>query len=294
MRRRKHEGDDDGRQRWRRTQEQNRRRPPLFRRNPALQWSLLSFGLIYYMLATLRLSTLGDCSQERITTTMDRLYHHDASEEDKALAATERMTRDTGALNVRGTIQRDTWRPRDSPLVSFREPFLAPPRIAANASTVVFILSKYDHFAQRQAIRTTWAAPPHSNAYFVIGHPPRICSEDCNSRGVLDVDRSLIEQRLREEQAANSDLVEIPMDETYHTLPEKVIQAYNWIIYHFPSVQWLVKVDDDMYCRIDALEAYLQRYNPQQHILLGDMQVGSEVWRTGKWAEKKYNASEYP
>jgi hypothetical protein len=99
---------------------------------------------------------------------------------------------------------------------------------------------------------------------------------------------------LLQEQLKYKDLLEIPMKEHYRLLPEKVIQAYHWVLHHMPNIEWIVKADDDMFVRIDSLEHYLRKYNSNIPMLLGKIVPFSPVSRQGKWAEVDYEADFYP
>ena len=67
---------------------------------------------------------------------------------------------------------------------------------------------------------------------------------------------------LRPEQERNQDLLEIPFEERYDRLPEKMMQAYHWVLTNIQNAGWIAKADDDMFVRVQNLERYLQKYNP--------------------------------
>lgn len=170
--------------------------------------------------------------------------------------------------------------------VSFGECFLPPPRLPETSDSVVdvviLVLSAHQNFEQRQAIRETWA---DGIIYFVVGHSNCTTTTEC-----LQEDHNL----LLKEQLLYQDLVEIPIIESYRRLPEKVIQAYHWTLQHIPSVQWLVKADDDTFLRPLSLQRYLRKYNSNIPIWIGKMIPHSPVARSGKWADFAFPADFYP
>jgi hypothetical protein len=103
---------------------------------------------------------------------------------------------------------------------------------------------------------------------------------------------------LRLEQERYQDLLEIPMKEHYNRLPEKMIQAYNWVLNNniglFPNVKWIAKADDDMFVNVQNLERYLRKYNSDIPMIIGDIIYHSPVAKEGKWREDDYTKDFYP
>ena len=80
----------------------------------------------------------------------------------------------------------------------------------------------------------------------------------------------------------------------YRHLPQKVKYAYSWGLEH-TNAKWLVKVDDDFFVRVDALEKYLTtRFDDDKNVVVGHIANGWKVHRGGKWAERTYKPSRYP
>jgi Galactosyltransferase len=195
---------------------------------------------------------------------------------------------------------------------------LPPPRVSwrssANDATtttshtstaIVLVLSAEYQFTKRQAIRETWAKG-HDNVYFVIGHSN---CQDLNVNntttttttltsagdGIVPACRNIRHAFLHYEQQAFQDLLEVPMQEFYQGLPDKLIYSYQWTLQNVPqTVQWIIKVDDDMFARVSSLEHYLDRFNPHRAILIGKINDQSGVHKTGKWADLDYPHLRYP
>jgi hypothetical protein len=175
-------------------------------------------------------------------------------------------------------------------------PYLLPPPNLTHSTTVILAISAQWNFAKRQAIRETWAQG-HDNVYFIVGHSN--CHEnnennnennDNNNNNCREQDHAFLMQ----EQLRFRDLLEVPIVEFYRGIPEKVVQAYHWVLTHLPQVRWLVKADDDMFVRVGSIETYLQKYNSNLPMLLGKIIMQAEVNREGKWEETDYPYMYYP
>jgi hypothetical protein len=180
-----------------------------------------------------------------------------------------------------------------SPKSSFNTTYILPPPRLTNATTAILVLSYQKNFEKRQAIRETWGRG-HNNIYFVVAHSN--CEDD--SLEVQDEGgdcKHVHHSFLQHEQARYHDLVEIPIKEHYRILPEKVVQAYQWTLSNLPHIHWLVKVDDDMFVRVQSLEDYLEKYNSHIPMVIGQIVPHSQVAKEGKWAEvEHYNYTYYP
>ncbi|KAL3905175.1 MAG: hypothetical protein SGILL_009783 [Bacillariaceae sp.] len=188
---------------------------------------------------------------------------------------------------------------------------------------------KPDCFIKRQAIRETWAKDHSSKVLFVVAQsdcaefehdlgpvaaPSLVTSNDnvgaketqpaaaaaastttSNATNSTPSKCNEIDHNfLRLEQEKYEDLLEIPMKEKYTRLPEKLLQAYHWVLKNVPNVEWIVKSDDDMFVRVANLEQYLKKYNSNIPMVIGEIIYHSQVSRGGKWAELEYPYEHYP
>ena len=186
-----------------------------------------------------------------------------------------------------------------------------------NSTTIVIVLSASYQYSKRQAIRETWGKN-HNNIYFVIGHSN--CQDPGTGNSGIDGSTDLFEYQdpsitiankkkstvipecrlqqhafIFQEQLQYHDIIEVPMEEHYQGLPDKVIYSYMWILQHIPHVEFIIKTDDDMFARVTSLEQYVEsRYNPYKPIIIGQIIPRSEVSKEGKWAEPNYNEEYYP
>ena len=170
--------------------------------------------------------------------------------------------------------------PPTNQTVVFGAFFLPPPRVQPNVTTVVVVLSSHENFLRREAIRKTWGIKYMT--FFVVGHSR-------NDETTDDDHRQLIR-----EQLMYGDLIEVPIVESYTKLPEKVVQAYRWTLWHIPNVRWIVKADDDSFVRPEKLDRYLDKYNSDAPMLIGKIIPHSRPAQSGKWAEHEWSTEFYP
>ena len=178
-----------------------------------------------------------------------------------------------------------------------------------DAVTIVIVLTARGNFDKRSAIRETWAKDK-SNVYFVIGddcpYPPDQRSNQLSCEldpavGELPRINAEYTEQLRleselilQEQQKFQDFIWTPQPDNYQSLPHKVKEAYTWIINSFPTVQWIVKTDDDMYAQVDIAKYYLQSKNATDYMVVGHIVHSAKVHKKGKWAEFDYQNSQYP
>jgi Galactosyltransferase len=188
--------------------------------------------------------------------------------------------------------------PPDQPL-DLKDPILIPPSLSSTTNNksatnvLVLVLSHVDNIKERLVIRNTWAKDGHSNVIFVIGSVLSSASTTTTTTAV---------SLLKEEQALHQDLLEIPIIDSYDQLPEKLIQAYSWVLQNGDGendnlvFDWIVKADDDMFVDIPSLEQYLIKYNPNVPMLIGNLVAYSEVQTDGRWKDVEFSKidSHYP
>jgi hypothetical protein len=182
-------------------------------------------------------------------------------------------------------------------------------------NVVYFVFSRHDAFDLRQTIRETWAKG-HDNVYFVLGRPcwipPKHRGADLGGneacvvapkpihkrfvRQAMKYRRDYIleqvEPKLRDERTTHKDIVmmEDHIYDSYGSLPEKLKAAYTFTHENLPpTVDFVVKVDDDFFVRIDEFSEHLnQNY---RHLASVPALIGGEIRREhrafteGKWKE---------
>ena len=179
---------------------------------------------------------------------------------------------------------------------------------AANTTNVLFVVGQVDMNTDVECDDHT----NHSTDTTTGSTTGNITQNAHNSVGGCKSQRKQLQHSLEQEQGRYNDLLEIPFIDNYKLLPEKVVQMHQYItsvnryyekqqhdhrnnnLYLPPTIQWVAKVDDDMYARPKIIQKYLQKYNPHIPMVIGKVVPHSEVARTGKWAEPTYNQTYYP
>ena len=108
---------------------------------------------------------------------------------------------------------------------------------------VLCSMSRRSGHAQRQAVRETWARvlPRHSAALrFFVGQ---------GEGGLGDI-------------GGDTDVVELPVPESYRTLNVKAFMMLEWTYENFPNMEWIVRLDDDVFLRPDVLLRQLRARPP--------------------------------
>lgn len=204
-----------------------------------------------------------------------------------------------------------------------------------NSELHIFILTRRDAFDIRRAIRESWIKnKPY--IHFMIGdycpnpdqfRKPWLCEMDPDKLSnnpdfqktkklipnlgpnsykdlrVLKPFKDYVEQqeslnaKIRKEE---SDVVILPMWDTYRNITLKVKESYKYLIDTYPSANWFAKVDDDQFCRPEKLKDYLTNiisYTKSDKIpvkdpiniptVIGKVRYNAPVMRKGKWGESK-------
>ena len=242
-------------------------------------------------------------NQKRFRDFVDGLTQQRDKLLEAALVATVKKTNEAKERNV---IKHDLIKPPPDQSVNFSTPFLSPPEFhAATTRITILVPSHQGSFIKRQAIRETWKAANSDTSIAVLFV---VAQSDCNEfDSDLHVDTQSLKSNsltpacdqidhsfLRLEQDRYHDLLEIPMKEKYSQLPEKMMQAYNWVFKNVPGLKWIAKADDDMFVHVQNLALYVHKYNHEVPLVLGEIIENAPVAKEGKWAEFDYPESHYP
>ena len=116
-------------------------------------------------------------------------------------------------------------------------------------SIFVAIISAPSYFKKRQLIRTTWARHFATQSHlvhlagfaFIVGHSSN------NS----------VEDGLEKESQQYGDILQVGMMDGYYNITLKVAGLLNWIHKNCPSVDYVLKADDDVYVNVRNLSPML-------------------------------------
>jgi hypothetical protein len=110
-------------------------------------------------------------------------------------------------------------------------------------SVFIAVISATDNFVKRMEIRQTWKNHIDEVRKF----------QRCNIQFsfILGQSRSFFTQRkIQEESKTQGDIIQMEMLDFYRNLPLKMTGLFNWINSNCPKIDFVLKVDDDMYVNV--------------------------------------------
>ena len=136
-------------------------------------------------------------------------------------------------------------------------------------SLFVAVISAPKYFHKRNIIRQTWKR--HLQMQPDLGF--------MNLAGFgfivgLTVDDNEIQKRIEEESATYGDILQIEMIDDYYNLTLKVVGLLNWINDHCSRVDFVLKVDDDVYVNVQNLLAVMKNLNSSEQSMYGSFSKG--------------------
>ena len=143
---------------------------------------------------------------------------------------------------------------------------------------VILIISHPKNIERRTAIRQTWINIPDRNIrkellpLFVVGNEN--LSEE-------------VSKKLEEERNGNKDLLVLPIQETYTTLTQKILESFVQIERNV-NFSFLLKVDDDSFVNLAIMVDELKNSNYNKGLYWGFFDGRAPIQKTEKWAEMDY------
>ena len=169
---------------------------------------------------------------------------------------------------------------------------------------LVLVNSARSNFGRRSAIRDTWGSSS-ARVLFLLANiscsapPASPLDHECVARQQSPTARrEHLEQvsreaaLLRKELDAHQDLVLVNVIESYTTLAQKIHAGFSWTIDHSRAL-WVLKVDDDVILSVPRLLHQL-RMLPAMNTVVGTINRGGRVHRSGRWKELRYRPNVYP
>ena len=133
------------------------------------------------------------------------------------------------------------------------------------SSLFVAIISSPYYFDKRNVIRQTWLDHLQKQSDlgllhlagfgFIVGLP-----EDQDTQ-----------KRIEEENATHNDILQIEMQDDYYNLTLKVVGLLNWINDHCSWLDFILKVDDDVYVNVRNLREAMKHLNSSEQSVYGSV-----------------------
>lgn len=148
-------------------------------------------------------------------------------------------------------------------ILSFRYPISIHPCQDVNQSVFIATLSATGNFLKRNMIRQTWRK--HLKA--------------ANEDGLLKMARSvflvgtsndtLTQSQIEEESKTYGDIIQVEIPDFYENLSLKMAALLNWLYKNCANVDFVLKVDDDVYVNVRNLAQFIQSYRQFNHSIFG-------------------------
>lgn len=156
-------------------------------------------------------------------------------------------------------------------VTSFHYPISVPAcRLNANTaaskpSLFVTVNSAPGNFDKRKMIRQTW-----------LNH---LKEENRNKNGSFSLvgfafilgmtDNNETQSKLQEESQTHGDIIQIGMSDFYRNLSLKVAGLFNWLYNNCPDIDFVYKVDDDVYINVRNLAQFLVQHRSNKSSMFG-------------------------
>ncbi len=146
-------------------------------------------------------------------------------------------------------------------VLSFRYPITIQPcpNVTVNPSVFVAVISAPSNFEKRKMIRKTWKKhlkAENEKGSLVTAGFGFIVGLTANN---------VTQAKIEEESKLYGDIIQIGMSDFYRNLSSKVAGLFNWLYRHCPEVDFLLKVDDDVYVNIRNLVRFIQSHNDSKN-----------------------------
>jgi hypothetical protein len=164
-------------------------------------------------------------------------------------------------------------------VTSFQYPLsIAPCRAKVvngnHRSLFVAIISAPNNFAKRAAIRRTW--PNHLKNQSNINKPLDVIGFGFVTGRTKN---KTAEQKLIEESMRYNDILQVDMYDKYRNLSVKVAGLFNWINSRCSPVDFVLKMDDDVYVNVHNLATVLHSFPLSEHSIYGHKVAGGQATR---------------
>lgn len=167
-------------------------------------------------------------------------------------------------------------------ITSFKYPLNISPcrqqHTAGNAksrSLFISVISAPDNFEKRQTIRRTWSnhLTNQTNIHRIL--------EMVGFGFVIGLtNNSLVQQKIKEESERYGDILQINVIDKYVKLSVKVAGLINWVSAYCQRVDFVLKVDDDVYVNVHNLATVLHSLPPSERSVYGHTAGGNHPSRT--------------
>ncbi|GFO03947.1 beta-1,3-galactosyltransferase 1-like [Plakobranchus ocellatus] len=203
--------------------------------------------------------------------------------------------------------------PNPSNMMRYTSSVLRQPDSSCGQAVHIIVLSHPRDVDKRNAIRETWGSVAQDRPW-----PGKVLSLPVTLTFVLGTESPEIQDEkgepLSDKQAQSQakgrghdpqletdvrsepgDILQFDMIDSYTNLTRKCLLALDWILSSCKGVQYIVKVDQDIFLNVPLLLTFLKNHGKSKAIY-GFIYNGGSVNRKGRWAvsEEIYPLDSYP
>ncbi|XP_064648165.1 beta-1,3-galactosyltransferase 1-like [Lineus longissimus] len=150
---------------------------------------------------------------------------------------------------------------------------------------LILVCSQHENFPYRQAIRDTWGSialyHKRIKLIFLVGR-----HED-----------EFWNRNIQKEYRTFKDIVQTNFTDSYRNLTLKVLSGFHWALTHCPTVEFVLKSDEDMIINVPYLVKLLFKF-PLHNEIMGSINTNAPVMRyaSSKWgvSRERYPLPTYP
>jgi hypothetical protein len=142
---------------------------------------------------------------------------------------------------------------------------------SSRKSLFISVISGPNNFERRAAIRRTW--PVHLKNQTNLNNPLDVVGFGFVIGLTND---SVVQQKVKEESEQFGDILLVNMIDRYVNLSVKVASLFNWVDTYCPRVDYVLKVDDDVYVNVHNLATVLHSLTVADQSIYG-RQCGDNI-----------------
>lgn len=165
---------------------------------------------------------------------------------------------------------------------------MKPKSICANDTYMIILVHSFHPYSdKRMAIRETWGKVAQGNANW----PNRTIEDKMNLVFVLGTHKQNgYNDKIRDEMEVYGDIVQGDFLDDYKNMTLKSLLGLKLVHEECPHTKFMLKSDDDMIVNLPYILKILHE-KPYNWTMMGPINRGSKVYRSGKW---KLTKEQYP
>lgn len=209
---------------------------------------------------------------------------------ERSMTTTLKTTATTTSHPKLEELERDFYKVRETKVNPYLYDIILSPRSLCDRETFMIILihSHHSNTERRTAIRNTWGSVTQNGSWPTL---TEAISEKIKLVFVFGTHKDAgLNDLIREEWHKFDDVVQGNFMDSYQNMTLKSLLGLKLVSQHCAAAKYLFKNDDDMFINVPYLVSVL-RNRTLHRAIMGPLNVGSKVYRNGKW---KLSRTDFP